>query len=357
MKDYYTILGITKTASKDEVKRAFRKLATKYHPDKKTGDEVKFKEISEAYSILSDDKKRAEYDAYGRSYSGGGSPNQGPFGWGGFQGGFNAQNVEFDLNDIFENFGDIFGGGARSGKRQSRGNDISVDIELAFKESVFGSKRSLKLMKNNTCSTCTGTGAEKGTEMTTCSVCNGNGKVRETRQSILGNFTTVRECAACGALGKMPKVKCPDCHGKGIRKVEDQIDINIPAGIEHGEMIRMTGRGEAVQGGVPGDLYIKVHVAPHQTIVRDGKNLLSNLPVKLTDALLGNTYGVETLDGIVKIKIPEGVKHGEMLRIRERGVPSDGGRGDFLVKIHVDIPKKLSRTARKLVEDLQKEGL
>ncbi len=359
MKDYYTILGISKTASKDEVKKAFRKLAGKYHPDKKTGDEAKFKEISEAYSVLSDDKKRAEYDAYGRSYSGnpGGAYQNGGFNWGGFQGGFQGQNVDFDLNDIFEGFGDMFGGGARGGKRQSRGNDISVDIELAFKESIFGTKRTLKLMKNNTCATCTGTGARKGTDMTTCSTCNGNGKIRETRQSILGNFTTVRECAACGGIGKMPKEKCPDCLGRGVRKTEDTIDINVPAGIEHGEMIRMTGRGEAVQGGVPGDLYIKVHVAQHASIIREGKNLLMVLPVKLSDALLGSTYGVETLDGTVKIKIPEGVKHGEMLRIREKGVPGDSGRGDFLVKIAIDIPKKLSRNARKLVEELQKEGL
>ncbi len=359
MKDYYTILGITKTASKDEVKKAFRKLASKYHPDKKTGDEAKFKEISEAYSILSDDKKRAEYDAYGRSYSGGGA-NQyqnGGFNWGGFQGGFQGQNVEFDLNDIFEGFGDMFGGGRGQGKRQSRGNDISVDIELTFKESIFGTKRSLKLMKNNTCVTCAGTGAQKGTEMTSCTTCNGNGKIRETRQSILGNFTTVRECSACGGVGKMPKEKCPDCHGHGVRKTEDRIDINVPAGIEHGEMIRMTGRGEAVQGGITGDLYIKVHVARHTSIIREGNNLLSTLPVKLSDALLGSTYGVETLDGTVKIKIPEGVKHGEMLRIREKGVPTESGRGDFLVKITIDMPKKLSRTARKLVEDLQREGL
>ncbi len=360
MKDYYTILGISKTASKDEVRKAFRKLASTYHPDKKTGDEEKFKEISEAYSVLSDDKKRAEYDAYGRSYSGMNGQHQhgGGFNWGGFgQGGFGGQGVEFDLNDIFENFGDVFGGGARSGKRQSRGNDISVDIELTFKESIFGTKRSLKLMKMGACTTCTGTGAAKGSEMIACTTCNGNGKIRETRQSILGNFTTVRECATCRGLGKVPKVKCPDCHAQGVRRMEDRVDITIPEGIEHGEMIRMTGRGEAVQGGISGDLYIKIHVARHHEIVREGNNLIRTISIKLSDALLGGMHGVETLDGTVKIKIPEGVKHGELLRIREKGVPSSSGRGDFLVKINIDMPKKLSRTARKLVEDLQREGL
>jgi len=356
MKDYYEILGIQKNATKDEVKKAFRKLATKYHPDKKTGDETKFKEISEAYSTLSDDKKRAEYDTYGRSYAGG--PQQGAQGWGGFQqGGFGGANVEFDLNDIFENFGDMFGGGFKQGKRSSRGNDVSVDIELSFKESVFGTQRSLKLMKNNSCTTCKGTGAKAGSDMTTCSTCNGNGKVRETRQSILGQFATVRECVACRGTGKIPKEKCGDCHGHGVRRTENKVNIIVPPGIEHGEMIRMTGRGEAIQGGVSGDLYVKIHVQQHPTIKRDGNNLHSTLRIKLSDALLGGTYGVETLDSTVNIKIPEGVKHGEMLRIKNKGVPDGSNRGDFLVKIMIDLPQKLSRTARKLVEELKKEGL
>lgn len=355
MKDYYEILGISKNASKDEVKKAFRKLASKYHPDKKEGDETKFKEISEAYAVLSDDKKRAEYDAYGRSYAGGRNPGAG--GWGGFQGGFNAENIEFDLNDIFENFGDMFGGGFGGRRRESRGNDISVDIELSFYESIFGAVRKLKLTKNNVCDVCEGTGAKKGTEMVTCTTCNGNGKIRETRQSIMGSFTTIRECSECHGKGKSPKEKCPACNGMGIRKDEDNIEITIPAGIEHGEMIRMPGRGEAIAGGTPGDLYIKIHVAPHPSITRDGANLYTVLRVKLSDALLGATYNVETLDGAVSIKIPEGIKHGEMLRIKDKGVPHGTRRGDFLVKISIDIPQKLSRTAKKLVEELRNEGI
>lgn len=357
MKNYYDILGISKSASKDEVKKAFRKLAAKYHPDKKTGDEAKFKEISEAYSTLSDDKKRAEYDTYGKSYAGG-NPGQGGQ-WGGFQGGFGGQGgVEFDLNDIFSNFGDIFGGGGRGGQQQSRGNDISVDIELTFKESIFGTKRTLKLAKNNTCVTCSGSGAKAHSDMITCATCNGNGKIRETRQSILGQFATVRECSVCMGSGKIPKEKCTDCGGVGIKRTEEVIDINIPAGIEPGEMIRMTGRGEGIKGGTPGDLYIKVHVQRHATIHRNDIHLESALKIKLSDALLGGTQSVETLDGAIDIKIPEGIKHGEILRIKGKGVPiGNSSRGDFHVKISIELPQKLSRSARKLVEELRNEGL
>jgi molecular chaperone DnaJ len=355
MKNYYEILGIEKSASKDEVKKAFRKLAAQYHPDKRTGDEAKFKEISEAYSVLSDDKKRAEYDTYGRSYAAGGNPGGQ---WGGFQGGFGGQGVEFDLNDIFENFGDIFGGGARGGRREARGHDVSVDIELTFKEAIFGTRRTLKLAKNNPCDTCDGSGAKPKTEMSTCATCNGNGRIRETRQSILGQFQTVRECTECNGTGKIPKEKCGECHGAGVLRSEDTIDIMIPAGIEPGEMIRMPGRGEAVKGGASGDLYVKVHVQRHKTIHRSGSTLETTLNVKLSDALLGATYTVETLDGPMDIKIPDGVKHGEILRIKGKGVPvSTSSRGDFHVKILIDIPQKLSRTAKKLIEELRKEGI
>jgi molecular chaperone DnaJ len=354
-KDYYSILGVEKNASKDDVKKAFRGLATKYHPDKKTGDEAKFKEISEAYAVLGDDKKRAEYDAYGRSYAAGGQSDAQYRG--GFQGGF-GQGVEFDINDIFENFGDMFGGGFGGGRtQQTRGNDISIDIELPFKETVFGTKRTVSLTKNNTCKICNGSGAKEGSEMVTCTTCNGNGKVRETRQSVLGHFTTVRECAVCSGHGKTPKESCATCSGKGVMRSQEQIEVNIPPGIENGEMIRMPGRGEAVSGGEPGDLYIKIHVERHQTIIRDGHNLLSPLNVKLTDALLGSSYNVETLDGPISIKIPDGIKHGEMLRIKGKGVPDGKHRGDFLVKVSIDIPAKLSRKARKIIEELRSEGI
>lgn len=355
MKNYYEILGIEKNASKEDVKRAFRKLAAKYHPDKKTGDEAKFKEISEAYSTLCDDKKRSEYDMYGRSYANGAGAQGGQ--WGGF-GGF-QNGVEFDLNDIFQGFGDIFGGGGRGGgRRNARGSDVSVDIELTFQESIFGTKRTLRLMKQNACTVCNGSGAKKESDIITCSTCNGNGQIRETRQSILGQFATVRECTECNGTGKIPKEKCEHCRGAGVKRTEDTVEINVPAGIEPGEMIRMTGRGEGVKNGTPGDLYIKVHVQRHATIARQGSNLEANLRVKLTDALLGATYAVETLDGPIDIKIPAGVKHGEILRIKGKGVPGQGGnRGDFHSKIQIDIPERLSRKAKEMVEELRKEGV
>ena len=352
-KDYYKILGLEKGSSKDEVKKAFRKLASKYHPDKQSGDEEKYKEVTEAYAVLSDDKKKAEYDTYGHAFNNGGGGNPGGFNWGDFQqgGGFNAGGFEFDLNDIFENFG--FGGG----RRAERGRDISIDINLTFTESVFGVTRKVLLTKNNTCTHCEGSGAKTGTEKVACQTCGGNGKVRETRQSVMGSFSTVRECNDCRGTGKIPKEKCEHCSGAGVARTQEEISIKIPAGIQNGEVIRMTGRGEAISAGQPGDLYIKVHAEPHKTIRREGINLYSNLPIKLTDAILGNTYRVETLDGTVDIKIPAGIAHGELIRIKEKGVPGDRGRGDFMVKISIEIPKKLSRKAQKLVEELKEEGI
>jgi len=352
MKDYYKILGVEKSASQDDIKKAFRKLASQHHPDKKGGDEAKFKEVSEAYSVLSDQKKRAEYDTYGRSYSGG--AQGGPHQWGGFGG---AQGgVEFDLNDIFEGFGDIFGR-SRQGTAHARGRDISIDIELSLKEAVDGTTRKVLLTKDSVCETCEGTGAEKSAGTTTCTVCNGNGKIHETRQSILGTFTTVRECTTCNGTGSIPKVRCKACDGRGVNKKQDEIVITVPAGIEHGEMIRMTGRGEAVRGGTAGDLYVKVHIEKHPTITRDGAHLRSALQIKLTDALLGATHTVETLDGPVKVKVPMGIKNGDTLRIREKGVRIDGRRGDFLVRVSIGMPQKLTRRAKKLVEELREEGI
>ena len=356
MKDYYQILGLEKGASKEEIKKAFRKLAAKYHPDKKTGDEEKYKEVTEAYAVLSDDKKKAEYDAYGQSFSGGAGGGCGGFSWQDFQnaagGGFGGgQAFEFDLNDIFESFG--FGGG----HRKARGRDISIDINLSFKDAVFGTTRKVLITKNSECDECAGTGAKKGAGMETCPTCSGQGKMRETRQTIMGDFTTVRECSTCHGTGKVPKERCPHCAGTGVTKKEEEIVIKIPAGISDGEVIRMPGRGEAVPQGEPGDLYVKVHVEPHPTIKREGYNLVSKLPVKLTDALLGAVYSVETLDGKMDIKIPAGISNGELIRIKGKGVPNRRGRGDFMVKVIVATPKKLSRKAKKLIEELKEEGI
>jgi len=352
--DYYKTLGLEKGASKDEVKKAFRKLAAKYHPDKQTGDEDKFKEISEAYSVLGDEKKKAEYDTYGHAFNGaGGAGGQGfgGFNWSDFQQAAGQGGFEFDISDMF---GDMFGGNSR---RQARGRDISIDVELTFEESVFGVTRNVLLTKNSVCESCQGSGAKSGTEMTTCTTCNGQGRIREMRQSFMGAVQTVRECNDCSGVGKMPKEKCTDCTGTGVVRKEEDIEVKIPAGIQNGEMIRMTGRGEAVQGGSPGDLYIKIHVKNHDTIVREGTTLYSDLHIKLSDALLGNVYKVQTLDGEVDIKIPAGVHHGEKLRLKGKGVPTGNSRGDFMVHIKIDLPQKLSRKAKKLVEELRQEGI
>ena len=355
MKDYYQILGLQKGASKDEVKKAFRKLAAQYHPDKKTGDEAKYKEITEAYAVLGDDKKKAEYDSYGHAFNGGGGAQGfGGFNWADFanQGGFNGQGFEFDISDIFENFG--FGGGA---PKQSRGRDVSIEINLSFKEAVFGVTRKVLITKNSLCTECKGDGGKPGAGTTSCTTCAGNGKIRETRQSIMGSFTTVRECSVCNGKGKVPKERCGHCAGAGILRAQEEIEIKVPAGIENGEVIRMTARGEAMPNGQPGDLYIKIHVEAHASIKRDGTTLYTTLPVKLTDALLGGSYKIETLDGIIELKVPAGIAHGELLRIKEKGVPTERGRGDFMVRVNIEIPKKLSKKAEKLVAELREEGV
>jgi molecular chaperone DnaJ len=354
-KDYYSILGLERSATKDEVKKAFRKKAAQYHPDKKTGDENKYKEVTEAYAVLGDDRKKAEYDTYGQSFgSGGGQGGFGDFDFSQFQQGFGGGGVEFDIGDIFSQFG--FGGAGQA--RQKRGRDMSIDINLTFEESIFGRTRSILLTKNSTCDTCDGTGAKPGTEMKTCGTCNGQGRVREQRNSIMGAFTTVRECGTCTGRGKIPSERCGACTGTGVARKEEEITVKIPAGIQNGEMIRLTGRGEAIPGGKSGDLYIKIHVESHPTINRSGTTLTTSLPVKLTDAILGATYTVPTLDGEESVTIPAGISHGEQVRIKGKGVPiDDSTRGDLLVTMEIKTPKKISNAAKKLLEQLQQEGM
>ena len=358
-RDYYELLGVTKTATKDDIKKAFHKLAHKFHPDKKEGDADKFKEVSEAYSILSDDKKRAEYDSYGRVFGGGG-PGAGA---GGFQGGagFDFSQFQdafnqggFDMGDIFSDFF----GGQEAATRMRRGRDISIDLELSFRDSVFGVKRSVLLAKTGVCDSCQGSGAVMGTEMQTCKHCNGAGKVHETSNSFFGTITMVQPCKYCKGQGKIPKEKCQTCRGEGVYKKQEEIEIAVPAGINGGEMIRLTGMGEAVAGGIAGDLYVKVHVQPDARFKKDGPNILTEISVKLSDALLGASYKIETLEGSEVLDIPQGVTHGETLTIKGKGVPSPRGkRGDFLVKIRITLPNKLSRTARGLIEKLREEGI
>jgi molecular chaperone DnaJ len=353
-KDYYSILGVDKKASKDDVKKAFRKLAHKYHPDKGTGDEAKFKEITEAYSILGDEKKRKEYDTYGQAFQNAGGGGQGGNPFAGFDfSQFGGEGIEFDFSDLF---GDVFGGGR---SRARRGRDISIDIEVSFKESVFGAKRSVIIAKTSTCEVCDGSGAKPGTEMHTCPTCNGAGKVHETRNTpFFGPMSSVRTCPMCDGSGKIPKDKSENCKGAGVLRREEDIMINIPAGIDNGEMIRMPQQGEAVKNGTPGDLYVKVHVKPHAIYRKEGMNLVMELPVKLTDALLGTSVTVETLEGkSLEVKVPAMAKTEETLRVRGKGVPQGSSSGDLLIHVSVALPKKLSSRAKKALEELKSEGL
>jgi molecular chaperone DnaJ len=372
MKDYYKILGVDKGASKDDVKKAFRTAAHKYHPDKNKNDAAsaqKFKEASEAYSVLSDDSKRKQYDMFGSAGPGGGGFN-GSAGQSGFNpqdfGGFDfsqftGQNgqgsVEFDLGDLF---GDFFGGG-RSGRRtarQQRGSDVSVDITISFEESIFGVEKDINVTKPSKCLTCGGSGAAVGSAMETCRVCGGKGKINETRRSFIGVFNTTHLCDECHGMGQVPKERCHTCHGSGVAERQQIISVKIPAGVEDGQAIRLTGMGEAIPFGVSGDLYVHIRVKPHHLFRKEGLNLVTELGVKLTAALTGSNITLRTLDGDLIVKIPEGSNNGDVLRVRAHGVPNERGkRGDLLVKLHIEMPHKLSKEARKLIDSLKAEGI
>ena len=363
-KDYYNVLGVNKGASKDEIKKAFYKRAHRCHPDKKEGNESKFKEVNEAYQVLSDDSKRSKYDQFGSGFENmqGNSGFQG--GAGGFDGfdfsGFQNNGAEFDFGNLNDIFSDFFGGAGGFGGRaqERRGRDISTEIQISFSDAVFGLSRKILITKTSNCLTCHGTGAKEGTKMETCKKCNGQGKIRETKRTILGNIASTKICEECHGSGEIPKEHCEKCKGKGILRREEEISIVIPAGIRDGEMIRMTGMGEAVTRGTAGDLYIKINVAPHGVFKRDGHDLVMSLNLKLSDALLGTKYKVETLDGEIEVSIPEGVGINEILRVRGKGVPiNKGKRGDLLIKLNIKLPNKLSRDAKELIEKLKKEGI
>ena len=362
-KDYYNILGVKKGASKDEIKKAFYKLAHKYHPDKKEGNEAKFKEVNEAYQVLSDESKRSKYDQFGSGFeqAGGYSGGQGfeGFDFSNFAGGFQNGNADFDFGNLNDIFSDFFTGGMGGSRHQNRrGRDISTEIQISFSDSVFGINRKILITKTSSCLTCHGSGAKPGTKMETCKHCNGQGKIRETRRSFLGNISSTKICEVCLGSGEVPKEICEKCRGKGVLRKEEEISISIPAGIRDGEMVRMTGMGEAVTKGTAGDLYIKINVTPHHIFKRDGHDLVMNLNLKLSDALLGTKYPIETLDGKIEVTIPEGVAINEILRVRGKGVPvSKNKRGDLLIKLNIKLPNKLSRSSRALIEELKKEGI
>lgn len=361
-KDYYKILGVEKGASKEEVKKAFRKLAHKYHPDKKDGDEKKFKEINEAFQILGNDEKRKQYDQFGADFQ-----QQGGFGggmnWEDFMrasrggGGFSGSNFDgIDLGDIF---GDIFGfssGGGR-GKTQ-RGRDIQVDIKLSFREAVFGVEKEIRLNKNNACDICDGSGVEPGSKMKTCSDCGGAGKVTKTQRTILGAMQTVATCPNCNGSGKIPEKFCKHCGGDGVVRSESIYKVKIPAGIDNGQSIRLAGKGESIgKNGDLGDLYVAVHVESENNFQRKGFDIYTKATITYPQAVLGDKIEIDTLDGKKKLIIPNGTKSGQKLKLKSLGVPilNRSGRGDHYVEVTIDVPKKVNRKAKKLLDELKKE--
>ena len=369
-KDHYKTLGIDKNASKEDIKRAFRKLAHEHHPDKNQGKDTKFKEINEAYSVLSDDNKRKMYDTYGSADPGaggfGGFNGQGGQGFGGFDfsqftqgGGAAGQNFEFDLGDIF---GEFFGGRQQASQaRAKKGRDIQIDATITFKESIFGTNKEIKLDKDALCEVCKGSGGKPGSGTSTCSTCAGQGKVNEVKRSFMGTFNSTKICPTCHGAGTIPKEQCAECHGKGVKHKKETLTLKVPAGIENGETLRVSGHGEAVAHGSTGDLYITLHVQEHPVFEKKGNNLVMDLKVKVTTALLGGEATIETLDGSLTVKIPQGVEHGEILRVKNQGVPLDGSangkRGDLMITVHIDVPKKISKAAQKLIDELKKEGI
>lgn len=365
-KDYYKILGVEKNASQDDIKKAFRKLAHKHHPDKKGGDEAKFKEVNEAFQVVGDENKRKQYDQFGADFAQqggfGGGMNWEDFmnatrsGGGGFQG-----NVNFGGIDLGDLFGDMFGfgGGRRTqSSRQRRGNDIQIDVELQFREAVFGVEKEIFLTKNNPCDVCSGSGAEPGSSTKTCPDCNGQGQVRHVQQTILGAMQQVVTCSTCQGVGKVPEKMCKHCGRDGMVRNESNYKVKIPAGISEGEAIRLTGKGEAAgTGGVSGDLFVRVHVRPEKGFERDGDDIYTEVIISYPQAVLGDKVEINTLEGLKKLVIPEGTQPHQQFKLKDLGVPHlhHHGRGDQYVKVFVDVPKKISRKGRKLLEELREE--
>jgi len=365
-KDYYKVLNVAKGATDEEIKKAFRRLAHQHHPDKSTGNAEKFKEINEAYQVLSDKTKRAQYDQFGSDFAQAGFGGGAPPGYGGFYGqsgqGFNI-NMD-DLGDILGGFGDMFGFGGTSarGKSQerSRGRDLEFKLTLNFKEAVFGVDKELKIKKLIKCHDCGGSGVPKGAKIDTCTVCKGQGRVTRVQRTILGAIQMQSVCEACGGEGKKSSESCKTCRGQGQLEDSVNIQVKIPAGINNGETIRLSGQGEAgVKGASAGDLYLHIQVEADKNFQRENFEIHTQQEISISQALLGDKITVNTVDGPLELRIPEATKSGQIFILRGKGVPflRGNGRGDHLVTVIIKIPKSLSRTQKKLVEQLQQEGL
>ncbi len=368
-KDYYVTLGVAKNASAEDIKKAFRKLAHQHHPDKKGGTEAKFKELNEAYQVLSDPGKRQQYDQFGANFESAGAP--GGFNWqdfAGARGGFGgAQNMNFDLGDLGDVFGDFFGGGGRRRTGPQRGSDLGFTTAIDFREAVFGVEKSLRFEKNIACSRCAGSGAEPGAKVVTCTTCGGQGRVEQVQRTVLGAMRTVGACPDCGGAGKKPEKVCTRCRGQGREAGVRELKVKIPSGIDNGQTIELGGEGEpGIKGGPPGSLLLTVQVRPDKHFRRQGSNLLTSKDISVALAALGGTVRLQTLDGEVKLEIPVGTQSGQVVKLEDKGVPSlrGRGRGDLLVTIQVKTPDKLSKQQKQALaalpavagEDIEKGG-
>ncbi|MCX7655038.1 MAG: molecular chaperone DnaJ [Treponemataceae bacterium] len=349
-RDYYEVLGLQRGASKDEIKKAYRRLAVQYHPDKNPGNkeaEEKFKEATEAYEVLSDDQKRAAYDQFGFA---------GVEGMGGGQQDFSSAFRDFE--DIFGDFSGIFdtffGGGSRRSSRTTsgvrQGSNLRYDVEIPFQDAVFGTKIEIQYSRNDTCPACHGTGSAGGAGRRVCPTCAGSGQIRRSQ----GFFSIASPCPTCGGEGYVIEHPCKECNGLGTQKKRQKIMVTIPPGIEDGKRIVIPHQGDVgPNGGPPGDLYVFIHIKPHEYFEREGLDLYCAIPISITQATLGSEIYVTTLEGKkIKVKIPAGIQHGKMLRIKEEGIPSGGRRGDLYIKLYIEIPTKLSKRGRELLEEL-----
>jgi molecular chaperone DnaJ len=352
-KDYYQTLGVPKTASAEEIKKAFRKLAHQHHPDKHGGTDAKFKEINEAYQVLGNADKRKQYDQFGANIEQAGAG----FNWQDFsraQGGFGGADVNFDFGNLGDIFGDFFGGG-RGGRRAGpvRGSDVQFVTAVDFREAVFGVEKSLRFEKEVPCNHCHGSGSEPGAKVETCSTCGGQGHVEQMQRTFLGAMRTVAVCPSCKGEGKTTDKVCTRCKGQGSEQGVRELKVHIPAGIDDGQTIRLTGEGEpGRKGGPAGDLLLTVQVRPDQTFRREGYTLYTTKEVSLSLATLGGRVLLSTLDGDVHLKVPAGTQSGKVFKLSERGVPKlrSKSRGDLLVTIHVQTPEKISRKQKEALK-------
>ncbi len=363
-RDYYEVLGVGKSASADEVKKAFRKAAIEHHPDR-GGDEAKFKEVNEAYEVLKDSSKRQRYDQFGHAGVGSSAASDGnPFGGGFGQGHPPGGGVNFDfgdlgLGDIFSSF---FGGGGQQQQRESRGRDVETNLDITFEQAVFGTEAELNLDLDDTCEHCKGTTVEPGHELKTCETCKGAGQVNRVMQTVFGNIQQASICPTCKGKGKVPEKECTVCHGKGVQRKSQNITLKVPAGVDDGATIRLREHGQAIANGPKGDLYVNIRVKSHKKFTREGDLILSEESVDMVDATLGTTIEVDTVDGPVKMKVPAGTQSGTDFKLSDHGVHHLRGnsRGPHIVTVNVTTPTKLTKKQTELLQEFKdnhKRGL